>query len=500
MKLNRNYIWLLSGALFLNGCIKDKGNYDLLTGNKVDVKYANPSVVLYVGDTLRLDPVRTFSNPADTADFDHKWYANGKFYSDKPRLELAATETAGYTFAYYMTDRKSGITYSPAVYLTVSISSRYIQNWGILYQDANGNTELAHVNPDANGTTYTNYTGLYQKANGVPAGTQPVKMRYYNMRGTPCLFVIQKGAPGALDLSAADMKKKLVVSQSFTQGNAPADFEAVDMAFYNTADMVVTKSGDVYGRFFNGAAVFTIPWMSTPMSVARGCKITDIWDSWYKTTLIAFMYDRLNKRVLQSNLAGYTPNGGVTIDSLPLPVTPYPADYTSLHNLGDWEYIWGGTFHDSYGFANGALLIRNPADGQVYYEDFAYKNGMGQPNILTPGKRILFPGSSLINSKTRYAPIKNRDYLFYSGGADNKQLYYFDALSGTQKTYITLPSPITSVTAHDNLPQMAVGLEDGTFLLYDVSNEVMLSGQPKELYRLSGLGKVVDIVFKSYSY
>jgi hypothetical protein len=319
------------------------------------------------------------------------------------------------------------------------------------------------------------------------------------MRGTPCLFVIQKGGPGSLDLSGADMKKKLVVSQSFTQ-SAPADFEAVDMAFYNTADMVISKNGDVFGRFFNGAAVFTIPWMSTPMSVARGCKITDIWDSWYKNCLTALMYDRLNKRVLQSNLAGYTPNGGVSIDSLPQPITPYPANYTSLHNFGDWEYIWGGTFHDSYGMVNGALLIRNPADHQVYYEDFIYKNGMGQPNVLTPGKRILFPGSAQVNSKTKYAALKLRDYLFFSGGTDNKQLYYFDAIAGGLKTYATLTSPITSIAVNDNSLQVAIGLEDGTFILYDVSNDVMLSGQPKELHRLSGLGKVADVIFKSYNY
>lgn len=497
MKFKYSYIWFLSGMLLFSACIKDKGNYDLLSGNKVDIKFASSQVTIYVGDTLRLDPIRTFSNMADTTDFDHAWYANGKFYSDKPRLELAATETTGYLFNYYMTDRKSGISYTTSAYLTVSVSSPYILGWGILYQDNSGNSEIAHINVDAATGKYTDYTGLYQKANGAPAGTQPVKMSAYNMRGTPGIFMIQRGGPGALDLSGTDIKKKLEAAQSFTRG-APADFEPVDMAFFNTADLLVNKNGYLYGRFFNGAAVFTIPWMSSPISVAKGVKVTDIWDMWYKTCTMAMMYDKLNKRVLWTDVSKFSTGGGVTIDSFPLPVTPYPADYTSLNNFGDWEYTWGGTFHDAYGTVTGAVLIRNPADQQLYYESFLFKNGMGQPNVLTPGTRIPFPGSSLINSNTKYATLKLRDYLFFSGGAGNKQLFYFDVLAGGLKTYITFPGPITGIAASDDSQQIAVGLEDGTFILYDVSNDTMLSGQPKELHRLAGLGKIADVIYKSY--
>ncbi|RFS21698.1 hypothetical protein DVR12_13620 [Chitinophaga silvatica] len=496
MKFNKTYTYLLAATALLSSCIKDKGNYNYLTGNKVDIRYPASSLTIYVGDTLRYSPSRTFSNPSDTSDFDHAWYLNGKLYSNKPVLEYAATEVTGFSVAYYMTDRKTGITFTPPTFLILSISSPFVLGWGFLYQDAAGNSEVGHINVNATTGAYVDYTDLYKKANGSPMGTQPFKLAPYIMRGTPGIFVMQKGTPGPLDLSGNDMKKKLIASQSFTRG-APDNFEPVDFATFASGDLFVNKNGDLYARFFNGAAVFTIPWMSSPVSIAKGMQITDIWDSWYKTTLTGMLYDRLNKRVVWVDGSRFFPGGGVVMDSLPQPVTPYPANYTSLHNLGSWDYVWGGTFNDAYGILKGGMLIKNPADQQIYYEDFNFNNSQGK-GTLTPGKRIPFTGTSLVNSNSKYVAVKLRDYIVFSGGANNTNLYYFDAIAGTVTQYTSFGSSINSITCSDDSQQIAVALEEGAVIIYDISNETMLSGKPKELHRLNNLGKVIDVFFKSY--
>ncbi len=498
MKSTYCCIGLLSAILCLTSCIKDTGNYKYKTGNTVTLKFTSSTVTIYLGDTLRLNPIRTFSNPQDTTDFDHAWYLNGVHYSDSPTLVLPANTYQNYMVNYYMTDRKTGIAFTASTSLGINVSSRYIYGWAILYEDNTGHSELAQVCINTSGLLLFDYAGMYRAANGAPMGTQPVKLCPYNMRGTPGIFVIQRGDPGSIDISGVDMTRKLIASQSFTLG-APDDFEPENLAFFNSADVLVNKNGDLYGRFFNGAAAFTVPWMSAPINVTRGMKIADVWYSWFKTSNIALMYDSLNKRVLQSNVGIFTQGGGMNIDSLPAPITPYPANYTSLHNLGDWQYVWGGTFHDSYNVVTGAMLIRSPVDNQLYFETFQYSQNT-TPGVLTPGARIPFTGSQQVNSATSFAAIKQRDYLFFSGGADNMGLYYFDAIAGGTKLYASFNSPIASITSGDAFQQLGVGLQDGTFILFDVSNATMLSGQPKEVHRYVVPGKIVDVKFRGTQY
>ncbi|TKC62411.1 hypothetical protein FBD94_09335 [Pedobacter hiemivivus] len=481
-------------TLFISSCIKDKGNYDFAPADAASVKFKDQTIIGFVGDTIRCLPVRTFKDKNDSIYFDHAWYIAGKLYSNTPDFKYYASELTGLAVKYYMTDRRNGLTYTTPTSLGVSVSSPFRTGWLVLYEEANGNSELAHITYNGATDKFTDYTGMYQKANNEPMGSKPYKIFPYNMRGTGGIFVVQRGGQGSLDVGGNDFKKKLVASKSFTR-EVPNPFEPVDLAFFNSTDLLVNGNGDTYGRFFNGAAVFTIPWMSAPLSVEKGMKITDIWDSWYKSSNVALMYDQLNKRMLFADGSLFYPGGGIVIKPMPLPKNGYPGDYTSLQNLGDWQYLWGSSFIDNYGNVIGGMLIKSPTDHRLYFQNFDFKtNG---PD-LTPIKRIPFLGSDLVDNKSIYLAIRNRNYLFFTG-AGGKDLYYFDVETGmTMAKYQTFTDEITTVEMDFDSRTIAVGLGNGTLIIYDISDPVLRSGQSRELHRLTGLGKVVHAKYKSF--
>jgi hypothetical protein len=485
---------VVTGMLLLSSCIKDTGDYAYTFGNEVVIRHPSYSYSAFLGDTTKIYATRTFSNPKDTLDFDHAWYIDGKLYSNKPVLEFVG-KTVGLTGAmYFMTDRKTGITFPSLSGVNITVSSPFQNGWGVLYEK-NGKSELAHIRVTNN--VFYDYTELYKtQNNGEEMGSAPVKMKDYPVTGGRGMFVIQNGGQGSIELNAYDMKKQLVTKNVFT-GGAPENLAPVDMGFFATSDLLVNGDGNVYARFFVNPIAYTTPWMNIPMQAQGGMKISDIWDTWAGSTTFIFMHDKLNNRILKVTLDASNITGGVAaVDTLPKPKTPLPDTHVNLNKLGNWQYIWGGTFNDAGYAANGAILLKNPVGGEIRFQTFSYKSE-NRVQGWTPLVNIPFTGQSVVTGKSIYTAIKTRDYLFFSGGAANNQLYYFDTRTGAAVTlYAQLSSPITAITQNDASTEVAVGLEDGTVIIYDISNAVIISGVSKELHRLTGLGKVVDVIVK----
>ncbi len=351
--------------------------------------------------------------------------------------------------------------------------------WGILYEQ-NGKSELGHVRINATTGQYFDYKDLYKtNNNGEELGSGPVKIRDFQVSGGRGMYVIQRGGQGCVELDAYANKLKLQTSKAFI-GGVPAGFAPVDMAFHAIADVLINEDGKVYSRFFNGALPFTVPFMSNPLTIPKGMLVSDIWDSWSTTSTFSIMYDKLNKRLLRYKTNTFSTGGGITIDTVPAPPTPYPVDFTPVQNLGNWEYVWGGTFNEISSSMDCAMILRNPADQQLYYETFNYL--IGPTEKITPKKRILFAANPYITPNTKYVAIKPRNYLFFTSGSNNEKLYYYDAVSESiVKLYTEFNTRINVITASDDGNQIAVGLDDGSFILYDISNTTIVAGTPREL-------------------
>lgn len=489
----KRFINIMSGVLFmavLGGCLKDNGNYTYKTGRPVTISWATSNITGLFGDTIRVSPNIKYNNPQDTLGYKFQWYVDGYLVSTNRNLTYVTSSPFSQYVYYYVTDTLSGTTYSAPVTF-IQASSPFANGWGILYEK-NGKSELGHVR--VSGTSYFDYQDLYKAGNnGEEMGTGPVKIKDYAVRSGRALYVIQRGGQGCMELDGYTMKRMLRASDAFV-GGVPANFAPVDCGFYSDADYLINKDGDVYSRGFNGALPFTVPFQAVPVSISRGLKVTDIWDSFSGTSTFALMYDKLNKRVLKMVTNLFNTNGGNQIDTLVLPVGGYPDNYTPLQNFGAWEYVWGGTFNDVNPTMDGAVIMRNPADGKLYFETFNYNVASSGVEKLTPKSRILFPADPYITADTKFAPLKTRDYLFFTSGANNDMLYYYDVKSESiVKLYAQLGARINVIQAADDFNTLAVGLDDGTFILFDVSNATIISGSSKELHRFGGLGKVVDI-------
>lgn len=478
-------------------CIKDNGNYEYDFGNEVTLRHPTYGYTGLVNDTVKVYATRVYANPNDTLDFEHVWYINGEVYSNEPVLKFVGKELGSYSGRYYMVDKKSGIYMAVPSGFTITVTSHYQTGWGILYEK-DGKSELGHIR--VAGGQYFSYVDVYKKENGgEELGSQPFKIRDYPVQGGRGMFLIQYGGQGSVELDANSLRKKLVTSASFVSSQ-PAGFKPVDVGFYATADLIANENGDMYSRFFQNPIPFTTPWMTVPMQISKGMKVTDIWDSWSGNMAYAFMHDKLNNRVLYVRLDAPNVAGGIAVvDTMPL-TTPdtlkFPPNWANLNRMGSWEYIWGGTFLDGQYTAAGAMLLRNPIDQQVYLQMF---NSRSANRILqwSPKSVGVFPGGSLLTQNTRFVALKSREYLFFTSGTTNNKLYYYDVKSGgAVKLYKEFDSPIKAITASDDSNQIAVGLESGTFILHDVTATSMINNTAPELHRLSGLGKVVDIIVK----
>jgi len=494
--LNIQWIGIVLPILILSACIKDKGNYDIASNDEVSIKFIYQSLPAAVGDTVRYKPELTFKNPQDSPYFEHAWYVGGQLYSKTHELKYYVNTSAIIIpIKYFLTDTRTGALYTPEQYMNLTITSPFAGGWGILYEDHEGKSEIAHTNYSYVTAGYITYTGMYKKINNEDLGSRPFKIFPYSTRALNYgVFVTQKGGQGAIDINGKDFKKMLVASNSFTKG-VPESFEPIDYASFNNAELVLNKNGDIYARFLSSNVPFTFPWFSTPVTVEKGMKIKEIWNTWHKTSYIAILFDELNKRLLYADGWTTSPGGGIEIKPIPAPANGYPANFTSLQNFGNWEYIWGDSFQEDVSRSlTGGILLRSPIDHKIYFQSFDFKlNGL----TLTPKTKISFLGSDLVDEHSLYESIKTRNYIFFTA-AGNKDLYYFDIQTGTTiKLYEKFNSKIMCIAADHTSATLGVGLENGDAIIYDISQPVLSSGQSKEIHRIKNLGKIIDMQFKS---
>lgn len=501
--MKKTYKLLLVGisVIFFSACIKDQGNYDYKYGNEVTIRFSpSGTIQALIGEPVTVEAVRTYADPdagLTAADYDHEWYVAGELYSTDSTLVFTGTTVGNFPLRYHMIDRESGVRMF-GTNSSLNVTSPYQNGWSILYEQG-GKSEIAHIRV-TNGE-YFDYTGLYGKANnGEELGSEPYRIKDYPVPGGRATAIIQQGGQGSVKLDGLTMEKRLVTKDAFV-GGPPAGLAPINMASYATSAILLNEDGKVYPRFWTGNPIaFTVPWLGIPMQVEKGMKIREIWDTWSGATTYAFMYDELNNRILYIRLDAPNTTGGVAaIDTLPSPIAsaPYPPDHVNPNDMGDWVYVWGGTFNDAMYNGTGAILMKEPNSSKMFLQTFGFQMVNRVPN-LSAQQRWEFTGSHLVNANSKYVAIKSRNYLFFSGGPNNSEVYYFDLVTGgTSKLYASVGSSVTTLRQSDNSLELAVGLENGTVIIYDISQPILNAGNSEELHRLSGLGRVVDIYSKA---
>jgi hypothetical protein len=507
MKTSNIFRLLLITGLFLQlSCVKDTSNFDYVKGNPVKLSFdITSALVAVIDEPLDIVPKREFEVAGKTInDYDHEWYQDGKLLSKDADLVYLGSKPGYVMLNYYMIDKETGLRFETGP-VTMTVISPYETGWVVLYEK-DGESEIAHIRKTPTG--YRDQLALYKdKNNGESLGSHPLRIKDYYVNGGRGVGIIQQGGQGSVELSGFNYEKKLVVNESFV-GGRPAGLNPVNAGFYETADLLVNDDGKLYARLFQTNPIaFTVPWLNIPLEVSKGMKIKHLWDVQSGYTMYTVMYDELNNRLLYASLKlvqNITFGATLKIDTFPPPPVylPVPAGYINPSlPLTGYDYIWGGTFKDDLIVSsNPVFIVREQATGEVYLQPFTFMNLMGIQTIHTPGMKQTFTGKQYLNANTKFVAIKTRSFLFFSGDADNKGLYYYDvSIGGATKKYHTLPASITALTQSEDGQQLAVGLADGTVILYDISSQSLLSGGPVELHRLSGLGRIADISLRGGS-
>lgn len=495
---------LIAGLICQLSCIKDNSNFDYKKGNPVKISFTFAGdLQAVVDEPVTLKPLRVFEVPGKTVnDYEHEWYQDGELISNDSNLVYNGAKPGYFRLNYYMIDKESGIRFDPGGILPVNVISPYETGWGILYEK-NGESEIAHVRKTQAG--YRDQLDLYRnKNNGEILGSQPLRIKDYYVNGGRGLAIIQQGGQGSVELDGRSFEKKLVMSESFV-GGMPAGLKPVNAGFYETSDLLLNEDGKLYARLFQANPIaFTVPWLNIPLEISKGMKIKHLWDVWALYTSFTVMYDEQNNRLLYASLKlvqTLQSGGALKIDTFPPPpsyMPTLPGFIDPSKPLTGYNYIWGNTFKDEGGF-NGTcvFMVQDQVTDEVYVQPFNFLSLMGLQTILTPGMRQTFTGKDYITTASKYVAIKKRNFLFFSGDANNRGLYYYDvSIGGPVKLYHTLPAAVTVLRQSDDGQELAVGMEDGTVIFYDISNQAMISGGPVELHRLSGLGRIADITVR----
>lgn len=206
-------ILLITTAVSLSSCYKDKGNYDYKDINQLSISDAAAGGMISVnqGDTLRLQPVINQTTGTNEADLEYEWKVYDNSASSEYTLPVTVISTdrnlnnvitdppftlgQNYRLTFKATDKRTGV--SAFMQYNLIIANKFAQGWMLLEDKPTGG-DLAMILP--NGMVEYN---VYSERNSTAPLGKPVKLDI-----TPFMIT---------DAVSADSKKIYILSDNAGQ-------------------------------------------------------------------------------------------------------------------------------------------------------------------------------------------------------------------------------------------------------------------------------------------
>ncbi len=507
--MKKTNIFILLLCLFsLYSCLEDNGNYDYADVNEAKIRFSTSNYSAVLGDTITMSPVITYADPSDTARFSYEWYVDGKLETTDRVLKLCRNEVVSYTCVFMLVDSRTGVKQFEGQ-VGVAFTSPYLEGWMILYEK-NDESEIGFISfkNTGSGVEYKPMYDQYRAMNdNTSLGKEPVKLVQHFARGggEDEVLVIQRGGQGNVELNGRSLVKEILMKQEFLDEKLPDDFMPVDATYPQYRNLILNHDGKLYSRFiqtpnlgFHTAAYNDVPFQYADDS-KKGMEISQIILNAYHRTQHVMLHDRLHNRFLCMNM-GSTSTAGVIYEMAC--ATAYPKDYAPLDGMGDdVEMLFASSYADAFnGICSYAMILKWP-DGEYTFQRFNYNSYKNENQVTLPGKDATqpFDGWAYITPETEFFMLRRTgDFLFFTGGTNNDILYYYSVPD--KKTFLYKDfagERITSLHPNLNSKQLGVGLENGEFVLFDVSSATAVATRPViELYRKEGFGKIKDIIYK----
>jgi hypothetical protein len=252
--MTKQYIYgllIVTTAIVLGSCYKDKGNYNYTGINQVVLKTSRDTINVVLPDSLKVDLTLQQTMP-DAAGFSFEWVlfpASGtpltrRTLDTTQNLRAKITELPGsYYLMVYAKDRKTKVEYQKRLY--VSVLSSFSEGW-LVVEENNGACDITMISP-----VDTVFRNIYSSANNgqkLPAGTRRIpEIRTYN--GDQKVFVLSPN--DMIQANYSDFVKLMNYPDFFWQ--APSVIKPQEY-FVNSYDEMMLNDGKIYCRTLNAPA------------------------------------------------------------------------------------------------------------------------------------------------------------------------------------------------------------------------------------------------------
>lgn len=474
----RYIVYLIGVLLSFYSCVDDKGTYDYLEKSSVRITFDEYIFDGVIGEETNIEPKLALDEGDDLSNYEFEWQLNGQIVGHEKVLSYVPTEAITYYALFSVIDKATKFRVMQKVQLYVG--SPYKTGWAILSK-LNNKTMLSHIRDNAG---YINYLNIYETVNNEELGANPYKLveHYSGRLTTPEILVINQDAKGALEVDGNTMAKVLYTTQEFTEG-VPDNFVVKDAAYIYYTDALLTTNGQVYIRQLKNpdtAGFHSAPYSSVPVYVNKGMKITQMIQSNFNKTRHMLMYDEKNHRLLCLGSASKNQTGEI------LEVTGLGLEDQTLVYA---DIFYPGSFNCKY------MLLLKDRNGNHTLKTFKLAYDLGEA-LVSSVETFNFPSSYLTEKSKFYGSKDNLGKrLFFTGGAANNEIYYYEKSTNRVTLFTTCSSEITDLQLNKGSTALGVGMKNG-FVVYSVTETVLNNKEVKILHEVGNIGEVIDVIYR----
>lgn len=474
MKQTKLYSLIAGLLLLATSCYKDKGNYTYEELNKVTILFEHGGFLSpRASDTLHIRPQLIYRGDTVlasslTSTFTFIWYCNNQEISREPDLNYPVRQLTGQRpyVKLVAINKNDESTFLEGFY--VDAIPAYLTGWVVLTKKDNRSI-ISFIDPATFDVTADFYTTISQKE----LGPNAVEVKEHWMAGSGLsnpgnILIIRNDADGNIELDGTDLNPIYNTNNFFLGNTLPADFRPRGEFYMWDYSMMLDDNGNIYTRkHVNNGFSQSGVYPNKPMFIPGGVKFDKGWSGTHLSGQTV-LYDKTKGQLFLGT------DRGTVLPVNYMPGPPIPPG-TTLINAMDKEMVYvgrllQGRFTSSYYlvFFNGSqhfvqkLMIIDQAFTimAVFFSENAFGAGTANP------ESIFFQLERVDN------------YMFYSGGTDNKKLYLYEHGPARSTEYFSFDSPIKTITASLNNvmgvntnDQLMVALENGDVYILGILSD-----------------------------
>lgn len=499
--------WLVSLGMvcLLPACYKDKGNYDLISYNKIlSIRATGPGTVI-LGDTLRMFPVIEWQYPErDTMEFEYEWRQVDSVVSTSRFLEYVPDISGYFNLFLHIKEKATGIVTRYAQ--QIQAQSAYKAGW-LLLTNEGGKSNLTFIRRDtkrdANNQVYYEYKAypnIYSSQfPNDPLGDEPFKLATKVFPDYSLDEVVVLQGNSTVYLSGDNFSKIISMKNEFPGRVFPNNARIIDYVDGFMANFALADDGQMYWKrnAKNMGGLHDGLFMDEPVYFENGgAYISQIIDATVDMSNFVYVYDSQHKRLM----GVYTSSGGNNYMGRKLflnNATPPPAGWADLNNLSGYTLKYSSDHANGTSFMN---ILKNDATGEYIYQNYSLTNVYTAIDVSNH-QQAVFAGNAFVNDNTVWFRIRNSSYLFFATGS---KLYFYDVNTNKVTLYHDFGSgTIVKMTTDAVEGELGVAFSDGKFVIVSLKNEVLGNAHPGSvgiLYQLPYQLPVVDLAWKWGSY